>query len=451
MPLLERPPRPPLVAGADADVVVVSALRTPVGRGGRGNLKDTPAEDLLIPLIEQHLQRTGVPPADIGDVVVGTVLPRGDLAAVAMRVGTLCGGLPDTVPVRLVNRLCSSGLQAIADAAAAIARGDYAIALAGGVESMSQNALRAQDWKRNPRVAECKAAADSYLSMGETSENVAERFGVSRERQDRLAVASHARAARAVLSGRLEREIVPVHTSVTPLPSPRRASQNAAREQDARTPDATPAAPTPVTVRRDEGFRVGVSMQSLAKLPPVFRKHGGSTTAGNSSQVSDGAALVMLMTRAEAQRRDLRPLGTLRAFAVAGVDPAVMGIGPAVAIPRAVQQAGIALDAVDLFEINEAFGSQAEYCIDSLGLDRDVVNVNGGGIALGHPLGMTGARLSVSVLHEMARRGGRFGVVSMCIGTGMGAAAVFERHAGDGVSEASATEETETRAARARL
>ena len=429
LPRLERPPRPPLASGHDDDVVVVSALRTPVGRAGRGQLKDTPPEDMVMSLIEAHLARTGVPAADIGDVVVGTVLPRGDLAAVSLRVGALCGGLPESVPVRLVNRLCSSGLQAIADAAAAVQRGDYPVALAGGVESMSLHAFRPPEVKRNPRTANCRAAEDAYLSMGETSENVAERFGVARRDQDVLAAMSHSRAAQAVLSGRLEPEIVPLHTVMKPSPPAKGAPQQQQM--------STAAAPVPVTVRRDEGFRLGVTVERLAKLPPVFRKDG-TTTAGNSSQISDGAALVMLMKRGEAQRRGLQPLGALRSFAVAGVDPAVMGIGPAVAIPKALQMAGIGMQQVDLLEINEAFGSQAEYCVRELGVNRDILNVNGGAIALGHPLGMTGARLTTTLLHELDRRQGRYGVVSMCIGTGMGAAAVFERNDGDGVPVSSA-------------
>jgi enoyl-CoA hydratase/3-hydroxyacyl-CoA dehydrogenase len=428
-PVLERPPRPRLATGSDDDIVFVAAVRTAIGKAGRGLLKDTLPEDMLAPLIGALLDRSAVKPAEVGDVIVGTALPRGDAAAVSLRVAALCAGLPDTVPVRLVNRLCASGLQAIADAAAAIQRGDYGIAIAGGVESMSMNAIQLSLERKSHRLASCAAAEDAYLSMGDTSENVAARFAISRAAQDRFAASSHARASRASLSGRFEREILPISTQVYP-------TRKAAKQADGNlsTAERAPAVPQPVVAQRDEGIRLGVTTGALAKLPPVFRKQG-TTTAGNSSQVSDGAALVLLMKRSEARRRGLRPLGTFRAFAVAGVPPAIMGIGPAAAIPKLLSQAGVEANLIDLYEINEAFASQAEYCVQKLGLNRDVLNVNGGAIALGHPLGMSGARLCVTLLHELAIREGRYGVVSMCVGTGMGAAALLERCEDDGFDE----------------
>jgi acetyl-CoA acyltransferase 1 len=337
------------------------------------------------------------------------VLSRGDTGLVQTRVASVLAGLPATVPVKTVNRLCSSGLQAIADAAAAIQAGHYKIAIAGGFESMSSASMDNKELKPNPLTARNKDAMSCYLSMGQTSENVASKFGIPRERQDRLAVVSHARAGAAKLAGRQATEIVPVTTKVFVID----------KETKKKIGEKT------IKVAQDEGIRLGVTMGHLAKLPTVFKKDG-STTPGNASQLSDGAAAVILMTRGEARERGLVPMAALRSFAVAGVDPAVMGIGPVVAIPRALEKAGLAVDDIDLFELNEAFGSQADYCIEKLGLNRDIVNVMGGAIAIGHPLGMTGARLSVSIIHELHRRGGRYGVVSMCIGTGMGAAAVYE-------------------------
>lgn len=400
--------------GTADDIVVVSALRTAVGRAGRGGFKDTVADEMLRPVLEETLRHTGVSPADVDDVVIGTVLARGDTGLVQTRVASILSGLPETVPVKTVNRLCSSGLQAIADAAAAIQAGHAKIVVAGGLESMSSAPMQNKELKPNPVVSRNKAAMSCYLSMGVTSENVAEKFGVSRVRQDQMAVTSHARASAAKLANRQASEIVPIETRVKVID----------RETKKVTGEKT------MIVAKDEGVRVGVTVDMLAKLQPVFKK-GGSTTAGNSSQLSDGAAVVMVMRRSEAVARGLVPLASLRSFAVAGVDPAVMGIGPVEAIPRALERAGLSVKDIDLFEINEAFGTQSDYVIEKLGLNRDIVNVMGGAIAIGHPLGMSGARLSVSIVHELHRRGGRFGVVSMCIGTGMGAAAVYEIHSGD--------------------
>eukprot|EP00184_Porphyridium_aerugineum_P008137 CAMPEP_0184692404 /NCGR_PEP_ID=MMETSP0313-20130426/900_1 /TAXON_ID=2792 /ORGANISM="Porphyridium aerugineum, Strain SAG 1380-2" /LENGTH=1163 /DNA_ID=CAMNT_0027150231 /DNA_START=106 /DNA_END=3597 /DNA_ORIENTATION=+ len=424
---LQAPPKPICQPGLPDDIVIVSAYRTAVGRAYRGGLKDTPVDDLMAPLIEKIMLATGIKPQEVDDVVVGMVLPRGDSGVVQTRVAGLLGGLPETTPVRTVNRLCSSGLQAIADAASAIQSGHYNVAIAGGVESMSASPFTNKDLSVNPKARD--RVKDCYLSMGETSENVAERYGVSRERQDRVAVMSHYRAGACMLSGKQIGEIVPIKTlvkipknvggqdgkTVQPVSTKSDNQENAPVEFETRK----------ITVAMDEGIRLGVTAASLAKLKPVFRKDG-STTAGNSSQLSDGAALVMVMKRSEARHRGLPIRATLRAYAVAGVEPSVMGIGPAVAIPKVLEKAGLTKEDIDLFEINEAFGSQADYCIEYLGLNRDIVNVNGGAIAIGHPLGMSGARLTVSIIHELERRGGKYGVVSMCIGTGMGAAAVFE-------------------------
>jgi enoyl-CoA hydratase/3-hydroxyacyl-CoA dehydrogenase len=411
------PPHIPLSPGSADDIVVVSALRTAVGRAGRGGFKDTLPDEMLSPLLEEMLRRTNIEPADIGDVVIGTVLTRGDTGLVQCRVAGVLSGLPVTVPVKTVNRLCSSGLQAIADAAAAIQAGHYSVAIAGGMESMSLASMANTELKPNPRAMKIKTAMHCYLGMGITSENVATRFGISREQQDRMGVTSHARASAAKFAGRQASEIVAITTRIKIVD---KVTKKVTGEKT-------------IVVAQDEGVRPGVTLAHLAKLPSVFKK-GGSTTPGNASQLSDGAAVVMVMKRSEAKIRGLKSMASLRSFAVAGVDPAIMGIGPVEAIPRALQKAGLTIDDIDLFEINEAFGSQSDYIITKLGLNRDVVNVMGGAIAIGHPLGMSGARLSVSIIHELHRRGGRFGVVSMCIGTGMGAAAVYEINAGDDIA-----------------
>ncbi|XVF65086.1 hypothetical protein PTKIN_Ptkin09bG0218500 [Pterospermum kingtungense] len=315
-------------------------------------------------------------------------------------------GFPETVPIRTVNRQCSSGLQAVADVAAAIKAGFYDIGIGAGLESMTANPM-AWEGSVNPRVKQMEQAQNCLLPMGVTSENVAHRFGLTRQEQDQAAVESHRKAAAATASGKFKDEIIPVATKIV----------------DPKTGDEKP-----VTISVDDGIRPNTTLSNLAKLKPVFKKDG-STTAGNSSQVTDGAGAVLLMKRSVAMSKGLPILGVFRTFAAVGVDPAIMGIGPAVAIPAAVKAVGLELDDVDLFEINEAFASQFVYCRNKLGLDPQKVNVNGGAMALGHPLGATGARCVATLLHEMKRRGKdcRFGVISMCIGTGMGAAAVFER------------------------
>ncbi len=410
---------PTLRPGKEEDIVVVSAYRTAVGRASRGGFKDTLPDDMMTPVFKEILTSTGVPAKDIGDVVIGTVLQRGDTGVVETRVAGILSGLPVSVPVHTVNRLCSSGLQAIAEAAASIRAGYYDIAIAGGMETMSLASMSNTELKPNEKVKQNAMATGCYLSMGQTSENVVERFGISREDQDRLAVSSHSKAGVAKLAGRMKDEIVPIRTKFHVIDKQTKKRTGEVKEK---------------LVDQDEGVRFGVTLDRLATLPAVF-KRGGTTTPGNSSQLSDGAAAVMLMKRSEANKRGLEALATLRAFAVAGVEPAVMGIGPAVAIPKVLGMAGLRIEDIDLWEINEAFASQAVYCIEKLGINRDIVNVNGGAIAIGHPLGMTGARMSVSIVHEMRRRKARYGVVSMCIGSGMGAAAVYEINKGEADNE----------------
>lgn len=389
---------------SDDDVVIVAALRTPITKARRGGLKDTPADDLVACVLQGILDKTGIAPGDIGDIVMGSVLGSGSQRANECRIAMFYAGFPEEVPVRVVNRQCSSGLQAIADVVASIRSGYYDIGIAGGIETMSSNPM-AWDGSINPRISDYQKAQGCLLPMGLTSENVAKQFGVSRLEQDSFAVESHARAVRANESGRFVDEIIPVKTKFV----------------DKKTGEEKQ-----VVVSHDDGMRKGLTLEKVQKLKPAFDPEG-STTAGNASQISDGAAASLLMKRKEANRRGLPILGTFRSFSAVGVDPSIMGIGPAVAIPEAVKMAGLTTGDIDLFEINEAFASQATYSVKKLGLDTSKVNVNGGAIALGHPLGCTGARCTATLLHEMAKRKSKYGVVSMCIGSGMGAAAVFER------------------------
>ncbi|XP_010484155.1 PREDICTED: 3-ketoacyl-CoA thiolase 1, peroxisomal-like isoform X2 [Camelina sativa] len=388
------------------DVVIVAAQRTALCKAKRGSFKDTYPDDLLASVLRAMIVKTNVNPSEVGDIVVGTVLGTGSQRATECRMAAFYAGFPQTVPIRTVNRQCSSGLQAVADVAAAIKAGFYDIGIGAGLESMTTNP---RGWKGlvNPKVEKFEQAHSCLLPMGITSENVAHRFNVSREEQDQAAVDSHRKAASATASGKFKDEITPVKTKIV----------------DPNTGDEKA-----IIVSVDDGIRPNTTLSGLTKLKSVFKKDG-TTTAGNSSQLSDGAGAVLLMRRNVAMQKGLPILGVFRTFAAVGVDPEIMGVGPAVAIPAAVKAAGLELDDIDLFEINEAFASQYVYCRNKLGLNPEKINVNGGAIAIGHPLGATGARCVATLLHEMKRRGKdcRFGVVSMCIGSGMGAAAVFER------------------------
>jgi len=385
-----------------SEAVVVSAIRTAVTKAKKGAFKDTRPDDLLAEIMKGALaQVPQLDPNDIGDVVIGTAMPEGEQGMNVARISALIAGIPDHVPAMTINRFCSSGLQALAQAAACIEAGWYDVALTGGVESMSQVKMGGDRPSPNPGAMQDNPKI--YTPMGVTSENVAEQFGVSREDQDNFALSSHQKATKAISEGRFSDEIHPVSAKVY-----------------------VNGDWTEKLVDTDEGPRADTNLQALGKLRPVF-KQGGTTTAGNSSQVSDGASATVLMSRDKAESLGVDVLGVLRSFVVTGVAPDIMGIGPAVAIPQAVEKAGLTLDDIDLFEINEAFASQAVYCVRKLDIDIQKVNVNGGAIALGHPLGCTGAKLTATLLHEMKRKGLRYGVVSMCIGGGMGAAAVFER------------------------
>ncbi|RWR96099.1 3-ketoacyl-CoA thiolase 2, peroxisomal [Cinnamomum micranthum f. kanehirae] len=394
------------------DVVIVAAYRTALCKSKRGGFKDTHVDDLLSPLLKALIERTNLNPNEVGDIVVGTVLPPGSQRARECRMAAFYAGFPETVPIRTVNRQCSSGLQAVADVAASIKAGFYNIGIGAGLESMTANPM-GRERPVNPKVNVHPQAQDCLIPMGITSENVADRYGVTRQEQDQAAIESHKKAAAAAASGKFKDEIIPVATKII---------------------DPKSGEEKHITISMDDGIRPDTTLSGLAKLKPAFKKDG-TTTAGNSSQVSDGAGAVLLMRKSLALQKGLPILGVFRSFSVVGVDPAINGIGPAVAIPAAVKSAGLEISDIDLFEINEAFASQFVYCCKELDLDPEKVNVNGGAMALGHPLGATGARCVGTLLHEMKRRGRdcRFGVISMCIATGMGAAAVFER--GDCVDE----------------
>eukprot|EP01137_Pigoraptor_chileana_P023203 Opistho-2@89131 len=392
-------------AGKSADdIVVCCAVRTPITKAKRGGLKDTLPDDLLAAVLAEAVKRTGLKPENIGDIVVGNVLLPGGGALVA-RLGQFLAGIPETVPLSTVNRQCSSGLQAFVNVAGAIRLGQYDIGIAAGVESMSNADMMATvPNPMNPKVGECDKARDCLVPMGITSENVAEKYNVTREQQDQFSANSHTKAKKAQDAGHFDAEIVSVHTITT----------------DAEGNE------TPIVVSKDDGIRGVTTAKDLAKLRAAF-KEGGTTTAGNSSQVSDGASAVVVARRSAAEKLGLPIIGSLCGYAVTGVPPEIMGVGPAYAIPNALKNAGLSIADIDVFEINEAFASQAIFCVKHLGIPEGKVNPNGGAIALGHPLGCTGNRQIATLLNELKRTNKRFGVVSMCIGTGMGAAAVFER------------------------
>jgi acetyl-CoA acyltransferase 1 len=400
-------PNPTAGGKSDDDVVIVAALRTAITKAKSGFFAQTYVEDLLAPVLSAVVKKVNLDPKLVGEITVGSVLGNGSQRANEVRIAGFLAGFPESVPCHVVNRQCSSGLQAIAHVASAIKAGHFDIGIGAGVETMSLAPFKWQG-SINPKIAQNHAAKGCLVPMGITSENVAAKFGVSRQEQDELALKSHQRAAAAIKSGKFKAEIVPVKVTL----------------KDPKT-----GAEKEVVVDTDGGVRPSTTLEGLSQLKPAFKPDGGSTTAGNASQVSDGAAAVLLMKRSRANQLNMPILATFRSFAVTGVDPYIMGIGPATAIPEAVKKAGLTLNEIDLFEINEAFASQAVYSVKKLGLSWDKVNVNGGAIALGHPLGATGARQTATLLNEMHRRKSKFGVVSMCIGSGMGAAAVFEREA----------------------
>ncbi len=387
------------------DAVIVSAVRTPVGKAKRGGLATVRPDEMAATVIQALLKRTPkLDPAEIDDVVMGCAFPEGEQGLNMARMIALRAGLPNSVPGETINRYCASGVQAIAHAAYAIQAGQMEIAIAGGAESMTMVPMMGYKFSPNPYFAQ--DLPHYYTNMGQTAENLALKYEISREDQDAFALRSNERASRAVSAGLFDPELEPVTVHVV---------------------DYVEGKPSPrdFTVRRDEGPRADTSLQALAQLKPAF-KVGGMVTAGNSSQMSDGAAAVVIMSAGKAASLGLKPLARFVSFAAGGVAPELMGIGPVVAIPKALKSAGISLADIDLIELNEAFAAQSLVVIREAHLDEEKINVNGGAIALGHPLGCTGAKLTTQLIHEMARRNSRYGMVTMCVGGGMGAAAIFE-------------------------
>lgn len=393
----------------DNDVVIVSALRTAITRARKGNFRNTTPDVLLKTVLEATIKQSGCKYDVLGDIVVGNVQQGGAYAGPA-RMAMFTAGFPETVPIQAINRQCSSGLQAVATIANAIACGQIDGGIGAGVESMTLGGGVSKGSKAAPPPVDLNAimanklARECLVPMGVTSENVAARYGITRKMQDDMAVLSNNKALNAIKQGYFKSEIVPVTTTVV----------DAEKKK------------TEVTVDTDEGPR-NSTLESLAKLRTVFKKVDGTTTAGNASQVSDGAAAVLMVRRSIAVAQGLPIIGCIRGFQVVGCPPDEMGVGPAVAIPAALKQVGLTKDDIDVYEINEAFASQAVYCVNKLEIPMEKVNPNGGAIALGHPLGCTGARQVATLMAELKRQDKKLGMVSMCIGTGMGAAAVFER------------------------
>ncbi|GAB4438532.1 MAG: thiolase family protein [Anaerolineae bacterium] len=385
--------------------VIVSATRTAVGRAHKGALAHTRPEDLGAAVVGEAISRaSGLDPAEIEDVIIGCAMPEGQQGLNLGRVVALRAGLPVSVPGQTVNRFCASGLQTIALASQQIAAGMGQVLVAGGVESMSAVPMTGVQFRPNPWLVD--HMPEAYLGMGLTAENVARDYGIGRAEQDEFAARSHDRALAAIAAGKFREEITPVAVEQVAVCNGERASRT-------------------VTFDTDEGPRPGSTPAVLGKLRPVFHA-AGSVTAGNASQMSDGAAAVVVMSLERAVALGLKPLGRLVSFALAGVRPEVMGIGPVAAVPKALKLARLSLADIELIELNEAFAAQALAVIRELGLDPDKTNVNGGAIALGHPLGATGAKLTTQLLYELKRRNARFGMVTMCIGGGMGAAGIFE-------------------------
>ncbi|WP_119067054.1 thiolase family protein [Rubrobacter indicoceani] len=386
------------------EAVIVSGARTAVGRAPRGTLRGIHPVDMTAAAIRESVRRVeGLDPAEVEDVILGCAMPEGTQGNNVARLASLAAGMPDTVPAQTVNRFCSSGLQTIALAAERIMVGHATTIVAGGLEHMSST-IEMPTFAPAPTLMESSPAV--YMGMGLTGEQVAREFEVSREDQDEFALRSHTRAQEAVENGRFDEQIVPLNVDYEWVDD-----DGEVHRRD-------------VTFERDEGPR-DTSLEKLARLPTVFQQ-GGTVTAGNSSQRSDGSAAVVVMEREEAERRGLTPLARFVGFALGGVRPEVMGIGPSVAIPKVLEQTGLTMDDIDLIEFNEAFAAQALAVIRKVGMDLEKTNVNGGAIALGHPMGATGTKLTVQLMSEMKRRNSRYGMVTMCIGGGMGAAGIFE-------------------------
>ncbi len=388
------------------EAVIIDCLRTPVGKAPKGTLRNTRPDDLAAAVLRRLISKyPQAPAAEVDDVILGCAFPEAESGMNMARNVALMAGLPESVPGMTINRFCASGLQAIALAAERIRAGSAQIVFAGGAESMSLIPMAGNKFSPNPRIVDHHP--EIYLSMGLTAERLQRKYGIRREEQDAFALRSHQNAVRAQAEGRFDSEIVQVEVENVTLDNgrPRRET---------------------IVFTRDEGPRADTSIEALAKLKPVFHAQG-SVTAGNASQTSDGAAAALVMSDQKAAQLGLRPRLRFVSYATAGVPPEIMGIGPVVAIPKALAMAGLKIEDIDLIELNEAFAVQALAVIREAGLVPERVNVNGGAIALGHPLGCTGAKLTATILHEMERRKARYGMVTMCVGGGQGAAGIFER------------------------
>ncbi|MGB7554085.1 MAG: acetyl-CoA C-acyltransferase [Candidatus Korobacteraceae bacterium] len=387
------------------EVVIVSAVRTPVGKAYKGTLRATRPDDLAAVAIKGALERAPqLDPKEIEDVILGCAMPEAEQGMNVARIASLRAGLPVEISAMTINRFCSSGLQAIAMAAERIMAGGAETIVAGGVESMTMIPMGGHKVSANPWLV--SNYPDAYLSMGLTAERLAQRYHITREQSDQFSVDSHKKAIAAIQAGKFDEEIVPVPVSFT-------------------TPNGSKPKRTDIVFKMDEGPRADTSLEALLALKPAFHVKG-TVTAGNSSQMSDGAAAAVVMSAERAKALGLKPLARYVAFATAGYLPEEMGVGPVYAIPKALKMAGLKLSDIDVIELNEAFAAQSLAVIQEGKLDPQRINVNGGAIALGHPLGCTGAKLTASIIRELKRRKGRYGMVTMCVGGGMGAAGIFE-------------------------
>jgi acetyl-CoA acyltransferase len=393
------------------EAVIVSSVRTPVGKAGKGVLRSTRPDDLAATAIRAAIERVpGLDPKEIDDVILGCAMPEAEQGMNVARIAALRAGLPVETSAMTINRFCSSGLQSIAQAAERIMLGHSEVIVAGGTESMSMVPMGGNKVAPNPWLMD--HYPDAYLGMGLTAENLAKKFGITREQADEFSYASHQKALAAIAAGKFKDEIVPVEVRTTLVAN----GDNRGGRRKTIT----------ATFDTDEGPRADTSLEALAKLKPAFHARG-TVTAGNSSQMSDGAAAAVVMSAERARALGVKPLARFVAFATAGAPPEEMGIGPVHAIPKALRIAGLTLDQIDVIELNEAFAAQSLSVIREAGLDPARVNPNGGAIALGHPLGCTGAKLTATILRELERRNARYGLVTMCIGGGMGAAGIFQR------------------------
>jgi acetyl-CoA acyltransferase len=396
------------------EAVIVSSIRTPVGKAVKGALRATRPDDLAALVIKEAISRApGLDPKEIEDVILGCAMPEAEQGMNVARIASLRAGLPIEVSAMTINRFCSSGLQAIALAAERIMAGQGDVAVAGGTESMSMVPMGGNKISPNPSLMD--TYPDAYLGMGLTAENLAKKYGITREQSDEFSFASHQKALAAIAAGKFKDEIVPVEVKYVAFENGAKGASNGAKPKAVN-----------IDFDTDEGPRTDTSLEVLGKLKPAFHVRG-VVTAGNSSQMSDGAAAAVVMSADRARALGLKPLARFLAFATAGCLPEEMGVGPVYAIPKALKIAGLNLDQIDVIELNEAFAAQALAVVKLAGLDPARVNVNGGAIALGHPLGCTGAKLTATILRELERRNARYGLVTMCVGGGMGAAGIFER------------------------